>query len=218
MRTRVVLSLLIVAASVFLLIIVVRPRPRTEIATPEGDEAKPGTQAVLDSRPVTRPRQFPEADELPGEPKWLLEPMPPGTNLQEHLQELARQKGVSVNTLTQLAIATLSNALAGQLSGSIEFYGKAVDERGAPLQGASAAISCIIFPEAEFTTNLVTDAKGLFALRGIAGRALIASVTKQGYEEIPGTNQNLFAYYGVANGFQPLSNSPVGFRLREKRK
>ncbi len=109
-----------------------------------------------------------------------------------------------------------SNAWAGQLNGSIDFYGKAVDENGSPLQGARAAISCVIFPEKEFITNVVADANGLFALQGVSGQALIATVAKEGYEEVSGTNQNHFVYYGIAKGFQPVPNSPVIFHLRKK--
>lgn len=167
-------------------------------------------------RPAARLQQSESENAPPKQPNWMLEPLPPGRNLQERLEEFARQKGVPLNVLTQQAATQISNVFSQELNRSIEFYGKAVDENGVPLEGVRATISCLIFPEKQFVTNVVTDSNGFFALRGVSGQALMLALAKESYEEVPGTNQNQFVYYGVVNGFQPDSNNPVVFRLRKK--
>ena len=82
--------------------------------------------------------------------------------------------------------------------------GKAADEKGEPLSGASVRFGCLVFPEDHFTTNAVTDTQGNFALPGVTGVALNVRVNKEGYEEVQGTKQNSFAYYSPTGaGFYP---------------
>jgi hypothetical protein len=138
------------------------------------------------------------------------------TSLSEQLENVARQRGVSLSTLTQQIAAEFSNGLAQELNRPLDFYGRVVDEREAPLSGANAALYCRIFPDRQFPTNLLTDANGVFTLQGVLGQALTIRITKEGYEETPGTNENHFIYGGVANGFQPDFNNPVIFRLRRR--
>jgi hypothetical protein len=146
--------------------------------------------------------------------------LPPGSNLQERLEELARRKGVPLNVLTQQALAQWSNAMSGaaqEMNRPIDFYGKAVDEKGEPLNGANVRFGCLVFPENHFTTNAVTDTQGNFALTGVTGVALNVRVNKEDYEEVQGTNQNSFAYYSPTGaGFYPDPRNPVVFHLRKK--
>ncbi len=116
-------------------------------------------------------------------------------------------------------VTALSNAFqaySAQLNRPIAFYGKAMDETGAPLIAATATIRCLVFPESQFTTNISTDVNGLFTLHGINGQALSVSVAKDGYEETPGTNEHHFAYYGIAKGFRSDPYKPIIFHLRKK--
>lgn len=70
----------------------------------------------------------------------------------------------------------------------IEFYGKVVDQSGAPVAGAdvngqviynSGVASGVSKPET------VTDASGLFSFKGLKGRTLDFNIVKAGYEFMP---------------------------------
>ncbi len=108
--------------------------------------------------------------------------------------------------------------MSQEVNRPIEFYGKAVDENGLPLKSATVEFSCVIFPEGYFGTNIPTDAKGLFTLNNVTGAALTVLVSKEGYEEVPDTNQNRFMFHSALGfkGFQPDSNNPVIFHLLKK--
>src|SRR5689334_3012629 len=56
---------------------------------------------------------------------------------QERLQELAQWRGVSLTDLTQQLVAEFSNGFSQGLNGPIEFYGRAVDESGSGVGGAT---------------------------------------------------------------------------------
>lgn len=141
---------------------------------------------------------------------------PSGSNMQEQLEVLARDRGVSLQVLTQQLATVWSNEWAGKLDGPIEFYGKVVDENGSPLNGASATINCRFFPEKQFKTNIYSDANGFFELQNLVGQGLMVNVRKDGYKEVPGTNEHSFLYHGVANGFHADANKPIIFRLRKR--
>jgi hypothetical protein len=142
--------------------------------------------------------------------------LPQGNNLHDRFAEAARLKGVPLNVLTNQLRTDLSNAFSQEMNNSLNFYGKAVDETKVPLSDATATISCLIFPEKQIMTNILTDMNGLFEFHFNGGQAISISVTKQGYEEVPGTNEHHFVYYGVVNGFQADPHNPVIFTLRNK--
>lgn len=177
-------------------------------------------KAGRDGQPPPRPRQSQRQNVPDAQGSWASEPLPPGNNLQERLEELARRRGVPLNVLTQQALAQWSNAMSGaaqDMNRPIEFYGKAVDEKGDPLSGATVRFGCVVFPENHFTTNAVTDAQGMFSLTGVTGAVLNVRMSKEGYEEVQGTNQSSFAYYSLGGtGFYPDPNNPVIFYLRKK--
>ena len=222
MKTKAILVVVIAIAVVLLVVRLIQPAPQTKLQNPpphvivKAPSPTLGSSAEADKQTTARTQQ-PLQENVPGEQEsWALEPLPPGRNQQERLEEFARRRGVPVNVLTQQIMEVWSNAWSEHLNGTIEFYGEALDETGAPLKGATAKIRCLIFPEKLFLTNVPTDANGLFVLEGLTGQALTAAVTKEGYEEVPGTNENHFDYYGVANCLRPNRDKPVVFRLRKK--
>ena len=232
MKARVLLVVLVAAVLVLLAARLVRPTPQTAPNNPpantvaEASNPTPGSQVDSEGtrtttpQPPPRPRQSQRQNVPDAQGNWASEPLPPGSNLQERLEELARRKGVPLNVLTQQALAQWSNAMseAGQeMNRPIDFYGKAVDEKGEPLSGANVRFGCVVFPEKHFTTNAVTDVQGMFALTGVTGAVLNVRVNKEGYEEVQGTNQNSFAYYSpTGTGFYPDPNNPIIFQLRKK--
>jgi hypothetical protein len=67
-------------------------------------------------------------------------------------------------------------------SAPISFYGKVLDERGNPIEGATAKLIAIASPLSNGTTyERISDAQGLFAIAGIHGIGLVVRVTKAGY-------------------------------------
>ncbi|HEV2208588.1 MAG TPA: carboxypeptidase-like regulatory domain-containing protein [Verrucomicrobiae bacterium] len=221
LRFLLVLSTVIVLA----LVVVHVNRPSSQsanhpplTATPASHTGPENSPAL--SKPVSPSQQSQRNDMSDAQGNWASHPLPPGNNLQEQLDELARRRGVPLSILTQQALAQWSNAMnqaAQEINRPIDFYGKAVDEKGEPLSGANVRFGCLVFPENHFMTNAVTDAQGLFSLTGVTGAVLNVRVSKEGYEVVPGTNQNSFAYSSPTGaGFYPDPNNPVTFYLRKK--
>lgn len=100
----------------------------------------------------------------------------------------------------------------------IEFYGKVVDEKNEPVEGATVKFSKSDL-SSEGTTQLKTqsDAKGVFSLTGVIGRGLGITVEKAGYYT---SKQNRYGFEYAAfsdnDFYQPDSDNPVIFRLRKK--
>jgi len=233
MKSKALLVLLVVAMLVLLVAYLIRPTPQTALNNPptnavtEAPNPTPSSEAVSEStttatsRPPPRPWQ-PQKQNVPdAQGNWASEPLPPGSNLQDQLEELARRRGVPLNVLTQQAAAQWSNAvqqMAQDVNRTIDFHGKVVDESDHAIVGANVDFGCVQFPETHFATNAQTDALGLFELHGVSGAILTVRVSKQGYEEISGTNQITFSYYSPlpTGGFKPDPNNPVVFHLRKK--
>jgi len=222
MKAKTLLAFFVAVGLVLLAARLIRSTPQTahdnsptNVATEALNQARDsqGSSASTGAaQPYSQRKNLSNGQGSVGEPP----PAPAENNPQQQMEELARQRGVPLTTLTQQLVAEFSNAFSQELNRPIEFYGKAVDESGLPLKGATATIRCLIFPEKQFTTNVSTDGNGLFAIQNIAGQALVASVRKEDYEEVPGTNEHHFVYYGVPNGFRPDRNSPIVFTLRKK--
>ena len=143
---------------------------------------------------------------------------PSNYDRQRILEEFARQRGVPLNVLTQQAIVEWSNmwqSVRQTVNRPIEFYGKVVDENGMPLEGVEVGFSCLGYPEDYFTTNVLSAKDGVFLLKNVTGAALDVQVSKEGYEEMQGSNQVRFMYYSTQS-FRPDQNNPVVFYLRKK--
>jgi hypothetical protein len=183
-----------------------------------GSQTDSGGTATLPPKSLSTPKQSQGENVRNAEVNWALDELPSGDTLQERLAALAQRRGVSLNVLTQQALVQWSNAVseaAEEINRPIEFYGKAVDENAEPVSGANVSFGCIVFPERQLMTNAVTDSEGMFALTGVSAAALNVRVTKQGYDEVQGTNPSSFEYYSPAGpAFYPDPNNPVVFHLR----
>jgi hypothetical protein len=202
-----VLIIVLIAAVVALLVVLTRR------GQPPATESPPITNSfeTIIAKPTPQKQNVSYTDS-----NSFSQPLPPGSNMQERLEKLAQQRGVPLDVLSNQLLEQMSNAFSSELNRALDFYGKTVDESGKPLNGVTASISCLIYPEKQFRTNISTDANGLFELHGINGQALRVTLKKDGFEEIPETNDNhFFAYYGVGKGFQPDAANPVIFPLRK---
>jgi len=107
----------------------------------------------------------------------------------------------------------------------IDFYGKVVDEKGAPVQGAKVVFQWTETPPMwgedteEQTGSAVTesDEQGLFSLRGKRGGTLTVWVSKEGYYASRGGRQIFLYSFPNSNGkFIPDPQNPVVFCLKKK--
>ncbi len=101
----------------------------------------------------------------------------------------------------------------------IEFYGRVVDEREQPVQGAEVDFLWThVHPEADFQTNTSSDARGSFSLSGVNGSALDVHVRKAGYYSLKSMDRNNFRYVRLPgeDPFHPARDKPVIFHLRKK--
>jgi hypothetical protein len=96
----------------------------------------------------------------------------------------------------------------------IEFYGKAIDENGQPVQSATAVFSQTYTGN---STIALTDEGGLFSLRGVSGRYLSVNVSKDGYY-ISRSNRTSFDFSSAfaVECYYPNPSEPVLFHLRKK--
>ena len=214
MRPKFLIALL--GSVLFILIVVWLFRANN--ATPMSNETQ-GTMAkstpiqTQQPSPIAHPASTTSEEKPEVEKEW--ESIPANQSLQARLEELARRRGVSMEVLTQQMLVELSNAWREAVSPPIDFYGKVVDENGMPMQGVSVTFNCLsAFPEEHFTTNVLTDADGIFTLKNLTGSILDVLVEKTGYE---GTNnQTRFEYYSHVGSFHPDPNDPVIFHLQKK--
>jgi hypothetical protein len=84
------------------------------------------------------------------------------------------------------ALARPSNPVAAFINAyktPIEFYGKVVDQHGAPVAGADIKILPFdnAFGESDTMLDLTSDASGCFSVKGLKGLAIGVQATKAGY-------------------------------------
>jgi hypothetical protein len=102
----------------------------------------------------------------------------------------------------------------------IEFYGKVIDERNQPVEGASIAVAWSGTIEkyggdGVGKRTLTSDANGMFTLTGVEGKGMTVQVSKDGYHVPSKSNMQWFEYAGFwePTFIEPDRNKPVIFRL-----
>lgn len=149
---------------------------------------------------------------------------PSGAGLQKQArtQQSAKASNIASETpfepRSEIPPEKALNAWSNQVHRPIEFYGKVIDERGGPIEGANIAFMWGQFlPESSFETNTTSDTAGLFSLTNVKGAFLDVRIEKEGYYASK-TNQTRFQYWAVAGSdpFQPDKNNPKLFLLHKK--
>ena len=122
---------------------------------------------------------------------------------------------------SRLSATEWSNAYNRQMEADwqhpIDFYGKVVDEKTNPVEGAS-----IRFQWSDLTDNVTSntatsqsDAAGLFSLHNKHGRSLDVWVAKEGYYASHGGYKGFL--YAIGNDlYSPDIANPVVFKMRKK--
>jgi hypothetical protein len=100
----------------------------------------------------------------------------------------------------------------------INFYGKVVDENGAPVPGANIHFTWNdLSPTGTSHAETTDDESGLFSLTGQQGKRLSVTASKPGYYSAGDARAASFEYANPADGlFTPDPNNPVVFHLRKK--
>jgi hypothetical protein len=169
-------------------------------------------------------------------PKRQKETLPPAENVtttngagqipqtvaaEHHQRSNPAQVPASMPTNNELAESIAkTNPYAGRVIEAwqvpIEFYGKVVDENSNPVAQAQISFHWMEAPDkgGSRSSNETSDAEGLFSLHDAKGPSLSVNVSKDGYYTSRAAS-NGFTYL---NGlFQPDSQNPVVFVLRQKR-
>jgi hypothetical protein len=102
----------------------------------------------------------------------------------------------------------------------IEFYGKVVDERSIPVEGARISFMWTdLSAQGTSTRETTSDQQGLFSLSGVRGKRLVVtSVTKEGYYTSFQSNRFSFEYANPheTTYHEPDATNPVVFLLKRK--
>lgn len=110
-------------------------------------------------------------------------------------------------------------AIKGMLLTPIEFYGKVVDQYGAPVEGARASIGAadnFRGPGSDYVKT--SDSAGLFSIEGIRGAYLTVGVSKEGYDYLQRKSNGAFRYGKQDPSLRPAptKDNPAIFVLRKK--
>jgi hypothetical protein len=112
----------------------------------------------------------------------------------------------------------INSYLLSNWQGSINFYGKVIDENSNPVDKANVYFQWNEFPTEDGmrNTNIKSDAQGLFFLVGARGLTLNVSIQKKGYYSSKRDNDSYtFGSLGGAK-FSADSQNPVIFHLLKK--
>ena len=103
----------------------------------------------------------------------------------------------------------------------IHFYGKVIDQHNDPVVGATAHLQWINLQGKEGVgeAEVAADGAGLFSLEGVKGKRLSVRISKSGYYNLSGQeNQTSFEYANPAEAsfHKPYPVTPAVFLLRRK--
>jgi Carboxypeptidase regulatory-like domain len=123
------------------------------------------------------------------------------------------------------SFAARQQAFIAAFKSPISFYGKVIDQHGAPVAGAHVALSANDKPMGQPNSEYVrtADDQGRFSIENIVGITLAVAVSKSGYKGIPQNNSRLVTSSGVfeyglesiKGPHQPNKDAPVIFRLHK---
>jgi hypothetical protein len=189
-RTFVLVSLLVLAALLWFL------WPRSKPVLPLAIESKPKSAAQSPAPPP--PSSFPKKD---GQGR-LLPLAPHTTQLQDHREPDPE------------AVKRFRDAYLTPIS----FYGKVVDERDNPIEGATVKLNAADKPwQNSSEYDRTSDAEGLFSITGIRGAGLAVFVSKAGYYPTAESRRG-FTYgapRGKGDGEIPTPDAPAIFVLHK---
>ncbi len=100
----------------------------------------------------------------------------------------------------------------------IDFWGKVVDEKGNPVEGATATFIISSIPDNthETTVTVPSNAVGLFSLTGTKGIGIAVSVAKDGYAPMSGSIGLNYWLKGKLEQPFPTQERPRLFALKKK--
>ena len=99
----------------------------------------------------------------------------------------------------------------------ISFWGKVLDEKGAPVSSATVELGTADRPWEEGTSyERITDEKGLFSIIGVKGLSISVDVSKDGYYKTS-RSRGQFSYAQPSTNKDPLPtpDNPTVFELRK---
>lgn len=119
----------------------------------------------------------------------------------------------------------MSEALATLNQQPIDFYGKVVDQNGAPVAGAKVSGGVMVQTQWMNGTignhQTISDAAGLFSFKGLAGRDISIWIEKPGFEFENMKQQTLFKYSLLSperERHKPNAEAPVTFAMWRKQR
>jgi hypothetical protein len=169
-----------------------------------GKNSEPLPVETVAAQPKPLSTSLPSSDVVPPAhqaPPSVLPPVPPGVVIPPEVAKDPTALAYFLSVMTP-----------------ISFYGKVVDEKGTPIEGATAKISVTdkMFKDGS-TYNKMTDGAGLFSISDVHGLGVGITVSKEGYYQLPKS----YGVYGYAPGIssdgpKPTPDNPAVFVLRKK--
>ncbi len=155
--------------------------------------------------------------------RWRKVEEPVRTNLVEVEQPLQQETGAPITNQSkapQGLLEKVSTAIgvAKQWQTPIEFFGRAVDEKGQPVENAVVEFVWTDTSREGTSTKIASSvADGTFSLSGVKGYHLMVNVTHPGYHSTLSARQG-FTFGGFDTPHIARSASPVDFQLVMKHK
>jgi hypothetical protein len=170
---------------------------------------------LLHPHPVAKPAQAP-TNNFPAQP---IPRTPQGQQVptQNIGQPSVQSTNASTVNLTNKP-HTIEEWLEREYSRPFLFYGKVVDQDGAPVQGATATFQWANAKGDGQYASAISDTLGLFSLKDQKGYKLLITVSKIGYYT-PDSEKLTTVAYGDELGHETFKadlNHPIVFHLRKK--
>lgn len=199
--------LVLLAAFVFWALLCKKPEPPTPSVLVETQNEQPAQEP---HRPPPPPQRGPSS-------RGTNAPLP-ASQAQTGSRTAHIVEGVPIS---EAVVDYVRNSLADpqyDWKQPINFYGKVVDENGAPVPNASINFTWNdLSPQGTSHADTTSDENGLFSLTNRQGKRLSVTASKPGYYSGGDARAASFEYANPADGlFTPDAASPVVFHLRKK--